>query len=208
MRPNISPNKMTLIAIEGCVGAGKTTIARGLAEFRRSKLLLEDFSAVPFLEEFYRDPVGCAVETEFSFLLQHYHQLRLATRKAGEIITDFTFAKDLVFADLNIINEAERTAFADLHHLLRRRLPDVVLTVFISASDELILSRIKNRGRPFELEAEPAYYQRLNNAYEDFVSKYSGTLIRLSADHMDFCRQPELFQWLSAEVDKQLEFAA
>jgi deoxyguanosine kinase len=199
---------MTLIAIEGCVGAGKTTIARGLAEFRRSTLLLEDFSAVPFLEEFYRDPVGCAVETEFSFLLQHYHQLRLATRKAGEIISDFTFAKDLVFANLNIINEAERTAFADLHHLLRRRLPDVALTVFISSSDELILSRIKNRGRPFELEAEPAYHQRLNNAYEDFFSKYSDTLIRLSADQMDFCRQPKLFQWLSTEVDKQLESAA
>jgi deoxyguanosine kinase len=199
---------MTLIAIEGCVGAGKTTIARGLAELRGSKLLLEDFSAVPFLEEFCRDPIGCAVETEFSFLLQHYHQLRLATREAGEIICDFTFAKDLVFADMNIIDGAERTAFAGLHQLLHQRLPGVALTVFISASDALILSRIKSRGRPFELEAEPAYYQRLNNAYEDFFSEYSGNLIRLSADQMDFCRQPELFQWLSAEVDEQLKSAA
>jgi deoxyadenosine/deoxycytidine kinase len=61
-----------LIAIEGCVGAGKTTIARGLADLRETRPLLEDFSAVPFLTAFYADPVGCALETEFSFLLQHY----------------------------------------------------------------------------------------------------------------------------------------
>ncbi len=198
---------MTLIAIEGCVGAGKTTIARGLADVRRSKLLLEDFSAVPFLEEFYRDPVGCAVETEFSFLLQHYHQIHLAARENGEFVSDFTFAKDLIFADMNIADAEERAAFHDLHHLLHKRLPSVALTVFISATDELILSRIKNRGRRLELEAEPAYYRRLNSAFEQFFSKYSGALIRLFADQMDFCREPELFQWLSAEINQQLRSA-
>src|SRR5262249_26307919 len=143
--------EMTLIAIEGCVGAGKTTIARGLAGVRRSKLLIENFSAVPFLEEFYRDPAGCAIETEFAFLLQHYHQLRLAAREEGEFVSDFTFAKDLIFADMNIIDAAERTAFGDLHELLSQRLPAIALTVFVSASDELILSRIEDRGRSFEL---------------------------------------------------------
>jgi deoxyguanosine kinase len=194
----------TLIAIEGCVGAGKTTIARGLAELRGSKLLLEDFSAVPFLEEFYRDPVGCAVETEFSFLLQHYHQMRLAARENGEFVSDFTFVKDLIFADMNIADPAERAAFGDLHRLLHERLPNVALTVFISATDELILSRIKGRGRRLELEAEPAYYRSLNSAFEGFFSKYSGALIRLFADQMDFCHEPELFQWLSAEINEQL----
>src|SRR5437016_3656245 len=196
---------MTLIAIEGCTGAGKTTIARGLAGVRHSKLLIEDFSAVPFLEEFYRDPVGCALETEFAFLLQHYHQLRLAAREAGEFVSDFTFVKDLIFADMNIDDAAERAAFSNLHQLLSQRLPATRLTVFVSASDELILSRIEERGRSFELEADPSYYQRLNRGFEDFFASYAGAVFRLSADEMDFCRDPELFRWLSAEVDARLE---
>src|SRR5439155_23446929 len=93
---------ITIIAFEGCVGAGKTTIAEGVAAVRATQLLLEDFSAVPFLEEFHRDPVGCALETEFAFLLQHYHQLRVAAQTGGEIITDFTFTKDPMFADMNM----------------------------------------------------------------------------------------------------------
>jgi deoxyguanosine kinase len=65
-----------LIVIEGCVGAGKSTIAKGLAARRSSKLLLEDFDANPFLRAFYEDPVEHAIETEFAFLLLHFHQLK------------------------------------------------------------------------------------------------------------------------------------
>src|SRR6266566_365773 len=89
---------LRLLSFEGCVGAGKTTLAEGTAAVRATQLLLEDFSAVPFLEEFHSDPVGCALETEFAFLLQHYHQLRLAARTGGEIITDFAFTKDVIYA--------------------------------------------------------------------------------------------------------------
>src|SRR5215813_12290557 len=123
-----------LLSFEGCVGAGKTTLAEGTAAVRATQLLLEDFSAVPFLEEFHRDPVGCALETEFAFLLQHYHQLRLATRTGGEIITDFTFAKDPMFADMNMPDSRARSIFMDLFRTLEKRLPPVSLIVFISAS--------------------------------------------------------------------------
>src|SRR5438552_4026052 len=98
-RPRSGDQHVTLLSFEGCVGAGKTTLAEGVAAIRGTQLLLEDFSAVPFLEEFHRDPTGCALETEFAFLLQHYHQLRLAAQTGGEIITDFTFIKDPMFAD-------------------------------------------------------------------------------------------------------------
>ena len=65
-----------LIVVEGCVGAGKSTVAKGLAAFRESTLLLEDFESNPFLRDFYDDPVGNATETEFAFLLLHFHQLK------------------------------------------------------------------------------------------------------------------------------------
>jgi deoxyadenosine/deoxycytidine kinase len=197
--------KMRLIAIEGCVGAGKTTLAQGLAAFRGTHLLLEDFSAVPFLEEFHLDPVGCALETEFSFLLQHYHQLRIAARSGGEFIADFTFAKDLVFADMNMTDTDERSIFVELFRVLEKRLFPVALTVFISASDELILRRIQERGRPFETALEPAYYRQLNSKYHDFFATYSDTLLRVEADKLDFVADPRLFSWLSSEIDNRLQ---
>lgn len=196
---------VTIIAIEGCVGAGKTTLAEGVAAVRGTQLLLEDFSAVPFLEEFYRDPVGCALETEFAFLLQHYHQLRLAARRGDEVIADFTFAKDRLFAELNINEEQERSIFFNLFRLFEKRLPAVALTVFISASDELILHRIRQRARSFELATDPSYYRRLNAAYESFFAEYPGELIRVRADEVDFLADPKLFRSLSAEIDDRLQ---
>jgi hypothetical protein len=67
---------LMLIAVEGCVGSGKSTVARGLASLRGSTLLLEDFESNPFLRDFYADPAANALETEISFLLLHYHQLK------------------------------------------------------------------------------------------------------------------------------------
>src|SRR5688500_82930 len=93
-----------LIALEGCVGSGKTTVATGLAHRRGSELLLEDYEAHPFLRAFYADPVGAAIETEFTFLLLHYHQLRTRTQtvKEHEVVSDFHLGKDVLYADLNI----------------------------------------------------------------------------------------------------------
>lgn len=192
------------IAIEGCVGVGKTTVAQGLAKSRQSRLVIEDFSSVPFLMEFYADPKGAATETEFAFLLQHYHQLRLAGREHSEFISDFAIDKDLIFAGLNIDDEAERSVFIDLYKLLSARVPKVAVTIFMSASDELILERIKGRGRTFELGLAPSYYERLNAAYKEFFARHDGAVIPVSANEMDFCADPTLFEWLSARVDEVL----
>src|SRR5437588_7876936 len=181
---------ITLISFEGCVGAGKTTLAEGLAAVRATQLLLEDFSAVPFLEEFHRDPVGSALETEFAFLLQHYHQLRLATQTGGEIISDFTFAKDLLYAEMNMSHDQERSIFLNLFRVLEKRLPSVSLTVFISASDDLILHRIRERSRSFELVIDPDYYRKMNAAYERFFSRCAGEKLHISADELDFLADP------------------
>src|SRR5581483_8472769 len=85
------------IAIEGCIGVGKTTLATKLAAFRKSTLILEEFEKNPFLGAFYHDPAGNVFETEVQFLLVHYHQLKTLSGSVQESITDFTFAKDLIY---------------------------------------------------------------------------------------------------------------
>src|SRR5207244_1516825 len=104
LRFRTADKNLCLIVIEGCVGSGKSTVAKGLAACRSSQLLLEDFETIPFLRAFYEDPVGNATETEFAFLLLHFHQLKSQADVAlrSEVITDFHLGKDLLYADLNL----------------------------------------------------------------------------------------------------------
>src|SRR5439155_10825044 len=102
-----------LISIDGCLGVGKTTVAQGLARYRNSVALLEDFEANPFLRAFYQDPVDNATETEFAFLLLHFHQLKRlrGTIQDAEVIADFHLQKDLIYAELNLADACAKDAF-------------------------------------------------------------------------------------------------
>ena len=114
-----------LISIEGCIGAGKSTVARGLAASRGSQLLLEDFEANPFLRAFYEDPVGNAIETEFTFLFLHFHQLKSVRAAAfdSEVIADFHLGKDLLYANMNLSRHPLRLVFGELYDYCVRETP-------------------------------------------------------------------------------------
>jgi deoxyadenosine/deoxycytidine kinase len=195
-----------LIVIEGCVGVGKSTVAKGLAAFRHSNLLLEEFEMNPFLRAFYRDPVENATETEFAFLLLHFHQLKGQTDTASrsEVISDFHLGKDLLYADLNLKEVRARRVFSELYELCLETAPPPALVIFLSASTDLVLSRIRGRERDFELEIDPGYYSAVNAAYEDFFKRYSGKKIRVPMDEWDFVKNPALYNRLAALVDGEL----
>src|SRR3954463_11266017 len=125
-----------LIVVEGCVGAGKSTVAEGLAAFRRSALLLEDFESNPFLRAFYDDPVGNATETEFAFLLLHFHQLKSQAGNAlrSEVVADFHLGKDLLYADLNLKDTRLKRLFAELYDVCMENTPRPALMIFLSAT--------------------------------------------------------------------------
>src|ERR1035437_8059874 len=108
-----------LIVIEGCLGVGKSTVAKGLASCRNSKLLLEDFEINPFLRAFYENPDANAIETEFTFLLLHFHQLKNQADAASrsEVIADFHLGKDLLYADLNLKDMRAKRLFGELYQL-------------------------------------------------------------------------------------------
>ena len=194
------------IAIEGCVGAGKSTVARGLAACRGSSLLLEDFESNPFLRAFYTDPVGAAVETEFAFLLLHHHQLKLhATEMSkSEVIADFHFAKDLLYAELNLADTRARRLFHQLYDFCAETTPSPELMVCLSATTDLVLDRIRQRRREFELHINTAYYRTVNAAYEELFQRFPGKKIVLHMADWDFVKDPGLFRQLAVLVDGEL----
>jgi deoxyadenosine/deoxycytidine kinase len=113
-----------------------------------------------------------------------------------------------MFAAMNMGDDRARSIFMDLFHVLENRLPPVSLVVFISASDDLILHRIRERARNFELALEPDYYRKLNAAYETRFANYPGEIMRICADEFDFLADPKLFGWLSNEIDQRLHASA
>jgi deoxyadenosine/deoxycytidine kinase len=195
-----------LIVIEGCVGAGKSTVAQGLAASRRSKLLLEDFDRNPFLQAFYQNPLENATETEFAFLLLHFHQLKNQSDAASrsEVIADFHLGKDLLYANLNLKDRRFKSLFAELYQLCLETIPRPALMIFLSAPTDLLVDRIRQRKRDFELGIDPEYYAGVNAAYEEYFEEYNEKKMRISMDDWDFVKDPSLYNRLGSLVDGEL----
>jgi deoxyguanosine kinase len=195
-----------LIVIEGCVGAGKSTVAKGLAACRSSNLLLENFEINPFLRAFYEDPVENAIETEFAFLLLHFHQLKSHADAVlrSEVIADFHLGKDLLYAHLNLKDKHAKCLFIDLYELCLEKTPRPTLLIFLSATTDLLMKRIRDRKRDFELEIDPGYYPAVNAAYEEFFKRYPGKKMRIQMDEWDFVQEPALYKRLAILVDREL----
>src|SRR4051812_2380951 len=129
-----------LIAIEGCIGAGKTTVAKGLAAYRGSSPLLEAFEANPFLRAFAGNPSAYSLETEFTFLLIHFHQMKgIGATKTPEVISDFHLGKDLLYEQMNISDKRTADIFRALYDVCVEQIPPVDLMICLSASNELIV---------------------------------------------------------------------
>jgi deoxyadenosine/deoxycytidine kinase len=195
------------IAIEGCFGVGKSTVAKGLALRRNSKLLLEDFESNPFLRAFYENPIENAFETEFAFLLQHFHQLKTETDivMKSEVIADFHLGKDLLYADLNLSDSHAKRLFGELYQLCMEKAPRPGLLIFLSATTELLVERIRSRKRDFESQIDFKYCDAVNTAYEEFFKQYSGKKLRVPMDEWDFVKDGTRYERLATLVDLELD---
>jgi len=194
-----------LIVVEGCVGAGKSTVSAGLAHYRESKVLLEHYEANPFLKAFYQNPELYAMETEFAFLLIHTHQLKkLVASPAEEVITDFYIDKDSLYAQLNLHDSSVLSLFQGMFNVCVNQVPRPDMMICLSASKALIRSRIVERHREFELEVDPEYFDRVNEVYDEFFDSYEGKKLRVSMDEWDFVSNPSLFESLSRQLDEEI----
>jgi deoxyguanosine kinase len=179
------------IAIEGVIGVGKTTLARMLAPLFDSDLLLEVFEENPFLSDFYSDRARYAFQTQIFFLLSRYHQQRRGVTaivdSGRSLISDYTFAKDSLFARINLQGD-ELEMYKRVHEALAEKISMPDLLVYLRADTEVLMQRIALRDRPYERNMERNYIQDLNNAYEDFFSHpYDGTpVLTIDTNPLDF----------------------
>ncbi len=162
------------IAIEGVIGVGKTTLARLLQPFFKSKLLLEIFEENPFLTNFYADRLRYAFQTQIFFLLSRYHQQRQAVPEvlaSGDgLIADYTFEKDALFASINLQGD-ELEMYYRVHEALAEKIPLPDLIVFLYADTDVLMQRINQRDRSYERNIERDYIEQLARAYDAFFTQ-------------------------------------
>lgn len=193
------------IAIEGCIGAGKTTVAGLLAGMRGSSAILERYTDNPFLAKFYSEPSRYALETELSFVLIHFHQVLHALRLAetAEHISDFHISKDHVYAEMNLHGDDLRV-FENLYTSLSQRLPPPDVMVCLQCSDRLLLRRIEKRQRSVEMGFSSQYVRALNRLYDDYFRTIPWPKVLVNGDEHDFVDDPSSVAWLSREIDKRM----
>ena len=181
------------IAIEGPIGVGKTTLARILGDAFDAEVLLEVFEENPFLSSFYVDRERYAFQTQIFFLLSRYRQQSRVVPDVlarGPLVSDYLFAKDWLFAHLNIHDE-ELAVYEQLYTALSERviIPDLV--VYLRASTDVLMQRIALRDRPYERALSHEYMEEVRQAYERFFSTYSeAPLLIIDTDGLDFVHNP------------------
>jgi deoxyadenosine/deoxycytidine kinase len=193
--PKQQHKRPRFIAVEGPIGAGKSSLAGLLAADLGAHLVCENPGENPFLASFYKDPKRFALSTQLFFLLQRYGQqaefLQGGLFEQGGVVSDYLFAKDRLFATLTLSPE-ELTLYDRVYQSLRPRVATPDLVVYLQARTEVLLTRIEKRGRPEEKSIRPDYLREVARAYADFFFNYSdGPLLIVDASEIDFVNDPE-----------------
>jgi deoxyguanosine kinase len=200
------------IAIEGVIGVGKTTLARLLQPSFNSEILLEVFEENPFLSDFYSDRERYAFQTQIFFLLSRYHQQRRAVAEilstGKSLISDYTFAKDSLFARINLKND-ELEMYYRVHEALAEKITMPDLLVYLHASTDILMQRIATRDRSYERNMDRGYIELLNQTYEEFFSKpYASTpVLTLDTDPLDFVHYPKHLKIIENRIREALNLS-
>ena len=197
------------IAIEGVIGVGKTTLARLLQPSFEAEVLLEIFEENPFLSDFYADRARYAFQTQIFFLLSRYHQQNNNVPKIlvenKNLIADYTFAKDALFAGINLKGD-ELDMYHKVHEALGEKIPKPDLLVYLQASTDTLMNRIAFRDRSYERQMERSYINELNLAYEDFFSKpFDHTpVLKIETNDLDIIHNTEHLKLIENRIRETL----
>lgn len=190
------------IAIEGVIGAGKTSLARKLGAFLGAELLLEQPGDNPYLERFYDDPAGYAFQTQVFFLFQRLRQVAGLAQPgmfSPAIVSDFMFAKDALFARMNL-GDDEYRLYRQMYDPIEARVPQPDLVIWLQAPVPTLMQRIRRRGIAMEQRIDEAYLLSLTDAYAAFFHGFEAApVLVVQTEHFNPIDRESDFQAL---VDK------
>jgi deoxyadenosine/deoxycytidine kinase len=201
--PEIRPGRRGYIAIEGPIGVGKTTLAEILANRLGGRLVLELAEENPFLADFYKNRDRFAFHTQIFFLMSRFRQQEEFSSYdlfSQSVVSDYLFAKDRIFARINL-SDREFALYDRIATALEQNVVWPDLVIYLTASLETLMRRIKRRDRSFERGFDREYLEALCETYADYFFHYERTpLLVVKTDNVDFSREPDRFEYLAEKI--------
>lgn len=202
-------NQFNYVAIEGNIGAGKTTLATRIAEDFNAKLILERFADNPFLPKFYKDQNRFAFPLEMSFLADRYQQL-------SDDLSQFDLFKDFVVADYHIfkslifakvtLQEDEFRLYKTLFDIIYKEMPRPDLYVYLYQNTDRLLQNIKKRGRNFEQEIPADYLEKINQGYLDYIkSQLDLNVLIIDVSEFDFVKKQSDYVFILNAIQEKID---
>ena len=182
--------KYNFIAIEGNIGAGKTSLATMIAEDYNAKLILEQFEDNSFLPKFYKEPDKYAFPLEMSFLASRFQQLKdqLSSQDLFKsfTISDYYIIKSLIFAQKTLAKD-EFNLYTRFFNIIHQQLPKPELLVYLYVTTPNLQRNIRERGRSYELDMKDEYLDKIQQGYFEFIRQQTDLrILVIDTNELDF----------------------
>jgi deoxyguanosine kinase len=196
------------IAIEGNIGAGKTTLAHLLARHYNARLVLEEFAENPFLPKFYENPAQYAFPLELFFMAERYKQLKdlVHTKDLFQsvTITDYLFTKCLLFAKVNL-QEPEFRLYQKLFEIICQQLVQPDILIYLHAPVHKLQQNIKKRNRPYEQSIPDEYLFNIQETYTNYIKQHNIKTLFVDASNADFLGNEKHLKVITDALEKEYE---
>jgi len=188
------------IVIEGCIGAGKTTLAEKFSKDLNAELILERFADNSFLPKFYKDPLHYAFPLEMAFLTERYQQLKTLLSKrdifTDLVIADYFIDKCIIFSKHNLQSD-EYNLYTKVYDIISTYLPKPDLIIYLYNNESKLLQNIAKRGREYEKDIAPDYLTNIQDGYMNYFKHYEKVpIVIVEAHNLDFVKNIEDYEQL------------
>ena len=192
------------IAIEGCIGAGKTSLVNLLGKQFDAQTVREVDEENPFISRFYQDRDSFGFQTQIFFLLNRYNQYMNLNQRdlfSSVVLVDYLFQRDRLFATLNL-KDQELKLYDQVYSLLSNKVPKPALVIFLQANTDVLRTRIEKRAREYESFMDPDYLDRVNKTFNNYFFYYSETpLLVINTNEIDFVEKKCDFEELIVKIN-------